>query len=66
MVTDFIVDHMVAPDVGECLVQPLSWKLFIVGSVCNQGQGIGCVIESPNIMSFDVSAKLNMKPCSTG
>jgi ribonuclease HI len=58
VVADFIIDHMIAPDVVACLVEPLPWKLFFHGSVCNQGQVVGCVIVSLSNSCSDVSARL--------
>jgi hypothetical protein len=48
VVADFIVDHVV--DVGHSVgfVQLNPWELFFDGSVCSKGQGVGCVIVSPN------------------
>jgi hypothetical protein len=34
------------------------WTLYIDGSVCNEGQGIGIVLVSPSDVSFDFSSRL--------
>jgi hypothetical protein len=58
VVADFVVDHMIAPDNDTCFVEVVPWKLFFHGSICSRGQGIGCVIMSPNNVYFDISIRL--------
>jgi ribonuclease HI len=56
VVADFIVDHAIE---GEtCLVKVCPWELHFDGSICGKGQGIGCVITSPNGGVFYLSARL--------
>jgi hypothetical protein len=35
VVTNFVVDHMIALDEDACLVEVVPWKLFFDGSVCS-------------------------------
>jgi hypothetical protein len=54
VVADFIVDM----DQSVGFVQLKSWELFFDGSVCSKGQGVGCVIVSPNGTYIDLSIRL--------
>jgi hypothetical protein len=58
VVADFIVDHTIALNTEACVVDQVPWKLFFDGSVCGQGQGVGCVIVSPSNEHFDISTRL--------
>jgi hypothetical protein len=56
VVVEFIVDH--ATDGETCLVKVCPWELHFDEYICSKGQGIGCVITSPNGGVFDLSARL--------
>jgi hypothetical protein len=58
IVADFIVDHRVAGDGEECLVESHTWKLFFDGSVCSKECGIGCMLVSPLGTKFELSVRL--------
>jgi hypothetical protein len=60
VVADFIVDHAIAPNEEAYVVDRVPWNLFFDGSVCGQGQGIGCVIMSPSNEHFDILARLEL------
>jgi ribonuclease HI len=49
---------MVEEDVNVVSVR--SWELFFDGSVCNTGQGIGCVLVSPNVKKFELAIRLDI------
>jgi ribonuclease HI len=34
------------------------WKMFFDGSVCAQGQGVGCLVVSPHDVEYKVSIQL--------
>jgi ribonuclease HI len=34
------------------------WKMFFDGSVCAQGQGVGCLVVSPHGVEYKVSIRL--------
>jgi ribonuclease HI len=58
VVADFIVDHMQETTEGDNnLVSVWLWDLFFDGSVCSRGQGIGCVLVSPNDKEFELSIR---------
>jgi hypothetical protein len=46
ILADFIINHGIAND-DVCLVMKNLWRLYFIGSVCAQGNGISCVIVSP-------------------
>jgi hypothetical protein len=50
------ISHVI--DRETCLVEVCPWELHFVGSVCSKGQGIGCIITSPNGGVFDLSMRL--------
>jgi ribonuclease HI len=54
VVADFIVDHGLNTDEVVHVIRDESSKLFFDGSVCNQGQGVGCVIVSPHGVEHEV------------
>ena len=60
IVADFIVEHQINdkhdPEVGY--VTYTLWKLYFDGSVCDDGQGIGVVLTSPNDAVFEFSNRL--------
>jgi HAMP domain-containing protein len=58
VVADFIVDYAVDVDHSVGFVQLKPWELFFDGSVCSKGQGVGCVIVSPNGACVDLSIRL--------
>jgi ribonuclease HI len=60
-VANFIVDHMVDEAEGECLAETRDWELFFDGSVCSKGNGVGCVIISPNGVVVELLARLEFK-----
>ena len=57
IVADFIVKHRINDEhdleVGYITCTP--WKLYFDGSVCDDGQGIGAVLISPNGTVFEFS-----------
>ena len=60
IVVDFIVEHQIDDsfelDISYVTFTP--WKLYFDGSVCNEGQGIGVVLVSPQGATFDFSSRL--------
>jgi len=60
IVADFIVEHRINDkhdlEVGYITCTP--WKLYFDGSVCDDGQGIGAVLISPNGAVFEFSNRL--------
>jgi hypothetical protein len=56
-VVDFIVEHRIDDglDLEVSYVTCAPWKLYFHGSVCDDGQGIGAVLISPNGAIFDMS-----------
>ena len=60
IVADFIVEHRINDEhdleVGYVTCTP--WKLFFDGSACDDGQGIGAVLISPNGIIFEFSNRL--------
>ena len=60
IVADFIVEHRINDEydleVGYITCTP--WKLFFDGSACDDGQGIGDVLISPNGAIFEFSNRL--------
>jgi hypothetical protein len=58
VIANFIVDHSVSADGSAYLVKTNPWELFIDGSVCSKGQGVGCVLVSPSRMSFRLFIRL--------
>jgi ribonuclease HI len=61
VVADFIVDHCINLDGSVCLADGKVWKLFFDGSVCSQGQDIGCVIVSPHGVEYKLSIRLEFE-----
>jgi ribonuclease HI len=61
VLADFIVDHCVNVEGSVCLAGRDVWKLFFDGSVCSQGQGIGCVIVSPHGVEYELSIRLEFE-----
>ena len=72
IVADFIIEHRINDqhdlEVGYVTCTP--WKLFFDGSACDDGQGIGAVLISPNgaVLNFKTDwkksaqiTKLNMR-----
>jgi hypothetical protein len=57
-IADFIVDHSIRMDDRICTTKEGCWTLFFDGSVCSQGQGIGCVIRSPHGMEQEFATQL--------
>ena len=60
IVADFIVEYRINDkhdlEVGYITCTP--WKLYFDGSVCDDGQGIGAVLISPNGAVFEFSNRL--------
>ena len=60
IVADFIVAHRIDIkhdlEVSHIFLTP--WKLYFDGLACNEGQGIGVVIISPNVACFEMSSRL--------
>jgi hypothetical protein len=57
-VANFIVEHMGSSDVDVDLVEVQPWSLFFDRSVCSRGQGVVCVLVSPNGESFVLAIRL--------
>jgi hypothetical protein len=60
IVTDFVVQHRVDDSckLDTAYITLTPWKLYFDGSVCNEGQGIGIVLVSPEGAAFDFSSRL--------
>ena len=60
IVADFIVKHRINDehDFKVGYVTCIPWKLFFDGSACDDGQGIGVVLISPNGTIFEFSNRL--------
>jgi hypothetical protein len=58
VVADFMAEHMITIENDACMVEVIPWRLFFDGSVCNKGQGVGCVVVSPNGGVHKLSARL--------
>jgi hypothetical protein len=58
IVTDFIVDHVLADREEMWLVEVIPWKVFFDGLVCSKGNGVGCVLVSPEGLMVDISIRL--------
>ena len=60
IIADFIVEHRINDkhdlEVGYITCTP--WRLYFNGSVCDDGQGIGAVLISPNGTIFEFSNQL--------
>jgi hypothetical protein len=52
VVADFIVDHCIDVEGVVCLADVEVWRLFFNGSMCNQGQGVGCAIVLPDRVEY--------------
>jgi hypothetical protein len=61
VVADFIVDHSIDVDGVVCLADVEVWRLFFDGSMCSQGQGVGCIIESPHGVEYELSIRLEFE-----
>ena len=63
IIADFIVEHRINDkhDLEVSYITCTPWKLYFDGSVCDDGQGIGVVLISPNgaILSFQTDWKKN-------
>ena len=57
IVADFIVEHRINDKYGlkVSYITCTPWKLYFDGSVCDDGQGIGVVLISPNDAVFEFS-----------
>ena len=60
IVVDFIVEHRIdgRHNVDLDLVSLVPWKLYLDGSVCSNGQGVGVVYISPYGAIFEASCRL--------
>jgi ribonuclease HI len=58
VVADFIVDHAVDVDHSVNFVQLKPWEMYVDGSVCSKGQGVGCVVVSTSGVYIDISIRL--------
>jgi ribonuclease HI len=58
VVADFIVDHAIEVNNPVSFVQLSPWGLYFDGSICSNGQGVGCVIVSPSGVIIDLSVRL--------
>ena len=60
IIVDFIIEHQINDkhglEVSYIICTP--WKLYFVGSVCDDGQGICHVLISPNGAVFEFSNQL--------
>lgn len=58
VLADFIVDHRIKD--GEVInyVSMCPWKLYFDGSACDDGQGVGNVLISPNNIVYETSVRL--------
>jgi hypothetical protein len=61
VVADFIIEHIMEMDEVLCLSEAGPWVMFFDGSVCNQGQGVGCFIKSPNGMEHELAIRLEFE-----
>jgi hypothetical protein len=61
VVADFIVDHCVDVEGSVCSADVGVWRLFFNGSMCHQGQGIGCVIMLPHKVEYELSIRLEFE-----
>ena len=57
IIADFIVEHRINDkhDLEVGYITCTTWKLYFDGSVCDDGQGIGAVLISPNGAVFEFS-----------
>jgi hypothetical protein len=58
VVANFIVEHNIKSCQDACVVEKDTWKMFFDGSMCGQGQGVGCFIVSPHGIEYEVSIQL--------
>jgi hypothetical protein len=60
ILADFIVERRINDkhDLKVGYITCTPWKLYINGSVCDDGQGIGAVLISPNGAVFEFSNRL--------
>jgi hypothetical protein len=60
VVADFIVGHSIDQNIDESYnsVSIHLWKLFLDGSACREGQGVGVVLVSPRRAIFEQSVRL--------
>jgi ribonuclease HI len=58
VIADFMVDHAVVAEGEMCVVEKTPWSLYFDRSVCGKGQGVGCVIVSPNGRHVDLFVRL--------
>jgi hypothetical protein len=60
VVVDFIIGHSIDQNNDEScnLVSIHPWKLFVDGSACREGQGVGVVLVSPRGAIFEQSVRL--------
>ena len=60
IVADFIVEHRINDkhDLKVGYITCTPWKLYFDGSICDDRQGIGAVLISPNGAVFEFSNRL--------
>jgi ribonuclease HI len=60
IVADFIVEHRINDkhNLEVSYVTCTPWKLYFDGSICDDGQGIGIVLISPDGVVFEFSNRL--------
>jgi hypothetical protein len=58
IVADFIVDHVMADGEEMRLVEIIPWKVFFNGLVCSKGNGVGCILVSPEVLMVDICIRL--------
>jgi hypothetical protein len=61
VVANFIVDHSIELDHNVCMAEESAWKLFFNRSVCSHGQGVGCLIMSPNGVEHELSIQMEFE-----
>jgi ribonuclease HI len=57
-VTDVIVEHNIESCCDAYEIEVGMWKIFFDGSVCAQGQGVRCLVVSPQGMEYKASIRL--------
>jgi hypothetical protein len=58
VVADFIVEHNIESCQASYEVEKGMWKMFFDGSVCAQGQGVGCLVVFPRGVEYKFFIRL--------
>jgi ribonuclease HI len=61
VLADFIVENSIELNHDLCMAREDTWRLFFDGSVCSQGQGVGCFVISPYVVEHEVSIRLEFE-----